>query len=197
MDLHRMRSRMNVIRTWAWVYCKLDAVSMDGIRMWFQWDATEHGCNQDVGQNDIVMGISGAWTSCCSGHFGHECIQNKVAHGLPSSWMHRASDALEHELSKCGQGCSVNPCASNRAKVWQGSECFSERDALQHGRGQDAGMNVDGTGCSREDVSKMWARTGRKGMGACCWGGKPSSMNVIRIWARTLWELDAVQHGFL
>ena len=134
--------------------------SMDGIRMWFRWDAIEHGCNQDVGQNDIVMGISGAWTSCCSGHFGHECIQNKVAHGLPSSWMHRASDALKHELSKCGQGCSVNPCASNRAKVWQGLECFSERDALQHGRGQHAGMNVDGMGCNREDVGKMWAQTG-------------------------------------
>ena len=36
-------------------------------------------------------------------------------------------------------------------------------DALQQGRGQDAGMNVDGTGCNREGVSRMWAWTGGNG----------------------------------
>ena len=68
-------------------------------------------------------------------------------------------------------------------------------DALQQGCGQDAGMNVDGTGCTRECASRMWAWTGGNGSGACCWGGKPSSMNVTRMWVCMLWEQDSIEHG--
>ena len=57
--------------------------SLDGIRMcawmWSERDAIEHGCNQDVGRNDMVMALSGAGTYCWC---GHACFGNRVDNGL-------------------------------------------------------------------------------------------------------------------
>ena len=69
---------------------------------------------------------------------------------------------------------------------------LSERE---QGRGQDVGTNVDGKGCNREAVSRMGAWASGNGVGACCWGGMPSSTNVTRMWVCMLWEQDALEHG--